>query len=127
MEHYIDAWGNLVLAFNCEVERDWFRDRVERGECLRLSDLLDASGLLGNGWHEISPEDVGALTNADMVSDGVDHADDGSVTVYGDIWYWAHYALRCPVAEAVEDGYITLTLARELPEDYLVNKFSPAA
>lgn len=58
-----------------------------------------------NGWEQVSPEDIGALTGDPyMVSEEIERDDVGNVTKAGRVFFYPNYALHDPVQELLE-GY----------------------
>ena len=62
-----------------------------------------AEDFLANGWEAIPPEDVGALTDATIISDECERTDAGDVVRVGRAWWDANYAVRSTVGE-LENG-----------------------
>lgn len=64
---------------------------------------------LGNGWEWISPEDIGALTGAEMLSNNAQRNDAGQLTAIETVYYWNYYQLQSPARALLEDGSIVFT------------------
>jgi hypothetical protein len=76
------------------------------------ADLLEALGLLGNGWGNINPADIGAMTDCDWImTDDYSVLDDGTTEVYGRIWWFPNYMVVNPMRELAERGEVTFTFA----------------
>ena len=77
-------------------------DRDEREEFLdmptdkALAELMEDH--LGSGWMLVDPEDVGALTNAPMLTDDWGYDEDGNLEI-GQIYWFPDYAVRNEIKE----------------------------
>jgi len=63
-----------------------------------------------NGWSFVRPEDVGALTDAPIISEDVDTDDQGNVRNVGTVYWYPEYDVRDPVAQLLENGYIEFVI-----------------
>ena len=61
---------------------------------------------LGNGWSFVRPEDIGALTEAPILSEEIDTDDQGPVREVGTIYWYPQYDVSDPVAKLLEKGYV---------------------
>ena len=61
---------------------------------------------LCNGWEFLRPEEVGALTDAPILSDDVERDTQGNVTHVGKIYWWPQYERFDPVEQLLEQGTI---------------------
>ncbi|MGU4702900.1 hypothetical protein K6L09_40235, partial [Burkholderia cepacia] len=95
MKHIIEATGNLTFLIENDRDREILediKDRVGGNDVRFLDDMLDQLGFLGNAkLFGIAPVDVGALTDAPMLSDAIDLQDDGSIVVLGNVWWYPNY------------------------------------
>lgn len=86
--------GHLKFSLDPE-DRDQIELMLERhggNDKAFLTDMLDHFGFAGNGrLYPINPEDVGALTDAPILSDDVAYADDGKPIVMGNVWWYPSY------------------------------------
>jgi hypothetical protein len=110
--------ANDDMTLSYEILADGLRVSVLNPDHAELegfrfgSDLLDALGLLGNGWGNIDPEDIGALTDCDwIITDDYAVEDDGTVKVEGRIWWYPNYMVVDPMSVLAETGSVTFTLA----------------
>lgn len=77
-----------------------------------LHDMLDSFGFLGNGQlYPIYPEDVGALTDAPLLSNEVEYLEDGGRLVRGDVWWYLAYERFNFAEELLTQGAVTFTRA----------------
>jgi hypothetical protein len=77
-----------------------------------LSELFEETGWTPNGHLMlVRPEDVGALTDSPLVTDDMTHEEDGSVKVYGAVWWFPEYELVNLADKLRKNGAVTLTLA----------------
>jgi hypothetical protein len=80
-----------------------------RGIIQNLSDMLEPA--LGNGWNWIPPEDIGALTDAPIISEDGFIADNGTWEVHPDVKrprVYAHmnYAVEDPIETWAAGGTV---------------------
>ena len=61
---------------------------------------------LGEGWSFISPEDIGALTDAPILSDDIDYDEYGKVRHVGAVYWYSEYEVKDPVAQLLENGFV---------------------
>lgn len=113
MHHVIEQNGNLTFHVGKGREDlEDIRARVGGDDVQFLSDALDTFGFVGNAvLYPVQPENVGALTSAPMLSDDVDHLDDGGIMVRGRVWWYPAYELKDFAAELLEHGKVTFQLA----------------
>ncbi len=70
----------------------------------KLSEVIEWQ--LTNGWSLMRPEDVGALTDAPILSEDIDTDDQGNVGSVGTVYWYPQYDVSDPVAELLQNGYI---------------------
>lgn len=89
------------------------------GELALWSALLQDLGMTGNGWGQVDPNDIGALTSDPfIITDDYTVEDDGTVEVGGRLWHYPDYAIRSPLTDLREKGETVLTLVpRDSDED----------
>jgi len=63
---------------------------------------------LCNGWEEILPEEIGALTSAMLLSDDVQRDDDGRITRIGRIYFNPGYQVMGEIRELRERSCVVL-------------------
>ena len=63
----------------------------------RLAETIEWQ--LANGWSLVRPEDVGALTEAPIISEEIDDDDQGNVLKVGTVYWYPEYDVRDPVAQ----------------------------
>ena len=59
---------------------------------------------LCSGWEWVQPEEIGALTDAPLLSQEVVRDEDGNLLSVGTVYYDADYMLRDPIATLIERG-----------------------
>ncbi len=75
---------------------------------------LDADGKLaeviewqlGNGWELLSPESIGALTSAPILSEDVERDEHGDVITVGTTYWYRQYEVLDPVEQVLQHGYV---------------------
>jgi hypothetical protein len=114
MQHIIEPNGNLTFIADAESMEDLqtIKDRVGGNDIAFLDQMLDSFGFIGNGrlWG-ISPEHVGALTEAPMLSDDVEHDDAGDVHVRGKVWWFPNYQVEDFAQTLLDRGRVTFHAA----------------
>ena len=110
MHHEIMPNGNL--AFILDADDDHEDVLAMRG--YSWPDMLEACGLLGNGWNSVAPETIGALTDAPIVTDDWSITDEGETQALGRIWWFPNYQVEDPAETLVEKGRVVFTLARKV-------------
>jgi hypothetical protein len=61
---------------------------------------------LSNGWSFVRPEDVGALTDAPILTEELDTDDQGNVLRVGTVYWYPQYDVSDPIAMLLENGYV---------------------
>ncbi len=103
-----------------DAQEAW--ERIEAREVApdaALYDLLEYWS--GNGWTWISPEAIGALTDAPIMSPDAAIEDDGTTTVYpgGAVYWHSNYMVEDPVEKwAQGDGVVWDVSRAENPRSY---------
>jgi hypothetical protein len=96
----LDDDGRAALAELNDDELDSdgaFLDLIERQLC--------------NGWQLVAPEEIGALTDAPIISDDVGRDDQGKLTAVGSVYAWMNYQILSPARELRDRGHIDLEMA----------------
>lgn len=74
-------------------------------------------GLLCNGWEWLAPEDIGALTDAPILSNCIDRDDDGAMTAHSGcglecgIFWFPNYMVEDPLETLRDKGEVFFTRA----------------
>ena len=97
-----EEYKEFYEDFLAEDNKDW--DNA-------VYQLLDDSGLLGNGWTIIPPEAIGALTAGLLISEDISIEDDGEYSMApGGVILWdAQYAVSDMLEQLFVQGYYFLT------------------
>jgi hypothetical protein len=67
---------------------------------------------MANGWSMLRPEDVGALTEAPILTEDLDTDDEGHVRHVGVVYWYSQYQVLDPVAQLLENGYVDFERAQ---------------
>lgn len=87
------------------------KERCGENDLMFLSELLEVTGWQGNGQLiQVNPEDVGALTDAPMLTDDCRIEDDGEVLVPGNVWWFPNYMITNFANQLVEQGKTLFSL-----------------
>jgi hypothetical protein len=70
----------------------------------KLSETIEWQ--LCNGWSLVRPEEIGALTDAPILSEEIEHDDQGNVLKVGMVYWYPQYEVLDPVEQLLENGYI---------------------
>ena len=106
--------GNLVFTVD-EKGREFVSELLEEHKAGRYSwdqiwsDIMDpfqSNGMLSM----VHPEQVGAMTEAPMVTDELEIADNGDVAHVGKVWWYPNYMVSDPLEVLVRDGQVEFTL-----------------
>jgi hypothetical protein len=116
MQYTILENGNLQLTLEDNEVAD-VEDLLEKASDRDhgfLCELLDYAGLSTNGHlYPVLPHQVGALTDAPIISDEVVYEDDGTVNVPGKVWWFPGYELRSFAEELLRDQQVIFTASPE--------------
>lgn len=112
--------GNLRLILLPEAREDLLELKRRMDDPAENFSTLDAEAevlehLIGNGFQYIEPKDVGALTDAPMISDDLEpNADDTGfqVTIGGSVYAFMLYESRSILDELAEKGAALFTGAK---------------
>ena len=80
--------------------------RDELGIDAAIREILEDH--LCNGWEEVFPEEIGALTSAMLLSDDVERDDDGRITGVGRVYWNPYYQVTDEMRELRERSYVVL-------------------
>lgn len=70
----------------------------------RLAEVIEWQ--LANGWSWVNPADVGALTEAPILSEDVETDDDGTICHIGTAYWYRQYERYDPVEQLLEEGHV---------------------
>ena len=77
-----------------------------------LSQLFESTGWQANGHlYQVAPEQVGALTDAPILSDELVIDEDGSVATVGKLWWYPNYMVSSMPEILVRKGQVTFQQA----------------
>ena len=90
--------SNLEISLVPGADIDWeqlLKERPRNALAILIDDIRNNSE-----WDFVNPEDIGALTDSTIISDGVDWPDSGKRVIWGRCWWFPNYM--------VEDEIVTL-------------------
>jgi hypothetical protein len=61
---------------------------------------------LSNGWSLLQPEDIGALTEAPILSEEVDYDGQGHVDQVGTVYWYPQYEVFDPIGQLLTNGFV---------------------
>ena len=100
---------NLLILLN---------DKEELGEMLKtkkeifIADLLETANYIGNGWEELQPEDIGALTEAPIIAEDVSRNEDtNEIENIGSIWWFPDYMIKDWIEILYNNGKVEFVYA----------------
>jgi len=113
IEHgaYVDlertSEGTLRITLTDEV-----RQAIDEFEQIRDQHGIDGAireilqDHLCNGWEEILPEEIGALTSAMLITDDIERDEDGRMIRIGRVYFNPYYAVSDEIRELRERSYV---------------------
>ena len=88
--------GNLKITLNKNGKRElkilYKESKGSMNDYDMIREITD--DFFGNGWTWIEPEQIGALTDAPILSNDAGYNDDGIMEIDGDVWWYPNYADR---------------------------------
>lgn len=116
MNYAILNSGALQLSPSTEADRVWIKETVAANPDDRsfLAELLEYTGWQGNGiFTQVSPEDVGALTDSPLLTDSGYYDDDGKFVLgkKANLWFFNSYALHHFGDVMLDRGGVTFSRA----------------
>jgi hypothetical protein len=99
------ANGNLriVLLPEARIEVEEIASK-EMDADSRLAETIEWQ--LSNGWSLLRPEDIGALTEAPILSEEVDYDDQGNIDQVGTVYWYPQYDVFDPVGQLLTNGFV---------------------
>lgn len=116
MKYEITPNGNLKISVETDDEREDIAKIRERNHSDSgiWCDILAMDNMEGNGrFCIVRPEDIGALTEAPIITDDWLYHDDGWLEVRGHVWWYPNYMVSDPSATLLAEGSAIFTLAPE--------------
>ena len=111
------ANGDLVIVAEADDldELKSIKEHCGNDDLMFMDEMLDGFGLSGNSvLMRINPEDVGALTDAPIVTDDRTIEDNGTVKVSGTVWWFPNYQVENFAETLIRDGKVTFELAKDV-------------
>jgi hypothetical protein len=90
-------------------KKDFLYEFEDRLDTMSVSELLDASGYLGNGWDDVTNH-IG-LTEAPAIAFMADINPNGEYFDWEDMWYFSNYMLENPFETLLIEGRVVFTKA----------------
>lgn len=116
MKFSVTKNGKLLIESESE-DKDMLEDAKRRcgeNDISFMAELLEETGWQANSrLMQVNPEDIGALTDAPILSDDVRYKDDGSVEVMGNVWWLPDYMVRNFADDLIEHGKVSFEPAPE--------------
>lgn len=107
MDYHIDATGGLVFTLDEAERAEWREMQTESERCYDIVDVFAESGLSGNcDLDTVRPEQIGALTDAPIFADGIEHDPDGTLGAVGNVWWFPDYQVLDPLEVLLEKGSV---------------------
>jgi hypothetical protein len=79
-------------------------------ECRDIFEFMEDA--TSNGWEWLSPEKIGALTDAPIITNDVEWDENRDEIVgLGDLWWYPQYELYDPLEEIQKNGFVVFTKA----------------
>ena len=100
--------GNLRIHLTAEGRREFIdieRERFRVGILAALHLLLEDH--LSNGWEWITPESIGALTSAPILSDEAEHDEFGRIVAVGRLYWFPDYAVVDEIRQLKQTSLLT--------------------
>jgi len=109
VEFDTQANGNLHVTLFPEAREDV--QEISSSQHLtsdnKLAEVIEWH--IGNGWTLVEPGDVGALTDAPILSEDINYDDHGNVQHVGVVYWYPEYEVKDPVAQLLENGFVDFT------------------
>jgi hypothetical protein len=114
--------GNLNITLT-EEGREWLREEMEQQDEGELDFFVNDEMVflelcetpLCNGYNQVSPETVGALTDSLILSDGIlDEETTEEQAKATKVWWFPNYAICSYLADLIQPEGITFTLAEDV-------------
>jgi hypothetical protein len=102
--------GNLVIAL-LPAGREEIADAEDNSinSDAFILDLFEHP--LCNGWTEVKPEEIGALTASPILTDDFQRDDDGKLIKVGRVFWFPSYQIECPVETLRDRGEVIFSRA----------------
>ena len=99
--------GNLHITLTPEGKQE-IQDAISDGKNIDSDDYFRelCEHPLCNGWSEVNPEDVAALTSSLIFSDELEWDDDGEILTVGRVYWFPNYQIESPVETLRANGWV---------------------
>jgi len=86
---------------------------LKKNKYVEPYEILDEAGYIGNGWWQVSPESIGALTDAPIIGYDIGFTDEGEVELYDEskIYWYPNYMIKDPWKVLLKEGEVFFDLA----------------
>ena len=105
--------GLLIRLTDKEELKDLFWKQKHENILIGAYDILDRSRYLGNGWDEIMPDKIGALTDSPIIAKDTYYDDDGNLELPEGckIYWYPNYMIKDPWKVLLKKGEVFFDLA----------------
>lgn len=109
--------GNLKISLENDDDAEELQTMIDRASNLDhgvLADILEYTGWQGNSeLLQVQPEDIGALTDAPILTDDMTYTDGDTDKreVVGQVWWYPEYAVYSFAKVLLEEKEVIFTLA----------------
>jgi len=115
MKFTITEHGHLLVQLESTADMEWAHNTLaSRGgdDNLFLADMLEYAGEQGNAqFVQLSPADIGALTQAPILTDHVEYDKDGKPQVLGNLYWYPQYEVSHFGERLLDAGSVTFAQA----------------
>lgn len=103
----ITIGGNLLIELDGKSAKKELKEIIEKASNTDaiLTDLLDLSGYLGNGFEETT----GALTEAPIIGFNSIFNEEDELVDYEKCWYYKEYQIKSFADELLKNGKVVFT------------------
>jgi hypothetical protein len=84
------------------------------GACKTFRDMTEAYWT--NGWFVGTADELSQMSESPVVAQDCTHEDDGSITLFGKVWYYNNYMITDWVQEILDNGQVDFQLWFESDE-----------
>ena len=105
--------GLLIRLTDKDELKEMFQKQKHGNFVITAFDILDTSKYLGNGWDEIMPEHIGALTDSPIIGYNIGYDEDGFAEIFKDskVYWYPNYMIKDPWKVLLKKGEVFFDLA----------------
>lgn len=108
--------GNLEIKIDPEADRIEMENLIDVPLNTAFGELLEESGYVGNNWHNVMPEEIGALTDSPIIAYGAIYAEENDQDLpigYEKLWWFPQYEVEDPIETLLRNGVVIFTRASQ--------------